>query len=125
VRLGLTRGWRALREASHHPEFWLFLALLCLALGGLFILGWLAARHYDTFLKLKPVFCDRDIGDRQFLTVAVLAPLGIAFALSAFGELWLIREARRAGYGNRWLYFWAFVAAAAAVGLVVFLALDC
>lgn len=125
MRRGLSRGWRALREASHHSEFWMFLVLLCAALGGLFLLGWLAARHYDTFLKLKPVFCDKDIGDRQFLTIAILGPLGIAFALSAFGELWLIHESRRAGYGNRWLYFWGFVGAAALVGLAVFLALTC
>lgn len=121
----LARAWQAVKSALKSRELWLMMAWFALALVGVFGLAWFATRQFDTFLRLKPLLCESGIGNRQFLVVAVLAPLALVFALSAFGELWLIREARRAGHPVRWRHFLWFVGVAVVCAVAVFQALGC
>jgi hypothetical protein len=125
LRHRLTRAWLALKEAVLSPEFWLLLAWVTLTLGALAWLGWLAARHFDTFLRLKPLICEAGIGNRQFLVIALLAPIGLAFALAACGELWLLRAASRAGHPGPWRHFILFAALALSCAVVILNALGC
>lgn len=121
----LTRAWLALKEAVLSPEFWLLLGWIVLTLGALAWLGWMAARHFDTYLRLKPLICETGIGNRQFLVVALLGPIGLAFTLAACGELWLLREAGRTGHPAPWRHFLLFAALALACAVAVFNALSC
>ncbi len=121
----LSRALRALREAVSSREFWLLLLWLCAVLAALTWLAWLAVRHFDSFLRIKPLLCESGIGDRQLLAVALAGPLGIALTLAGFGELWLLRDARRAGHRVRWRHFILFASTAALCAVVVFQALGC
>ena len=121
----LSAAWQAVKDAVLSREFWLLLVWLILVLGVLAWLAGVAIGHFDTYLRLKPLICDTGIGNRQFLLVALLAPLCLAFALSAFGELWLIREARRHGHRSRWRHLLLFICLAALSAWGIFQALAC
>lgn len=121
----LSAGWQAVKEAVLSREFWLLLVWLLLVLGGLIWLASLAVTQFDAYLRLKPLICDTGIGNRQFLVLVVAAPLGLAFALSAFGELWMQREARRAGHATGWRHFLWFAALASVCAVLIFQALAC
>jgi hypothetical protein len=125
MRQRLALGWQALKSALLSREFWLLLVWLLLVLAALAWLVGLAVSHFDTYLRLKPLICETGIGNRQFLVVALTAPLGLAFALSAFGELWLIREARRSGHQARWRHFMLFTCLAALGAVLTFYSLGC
>lgn len=121
----LTQAWLALKQALLSPEFWLLLGWLLVILGGLAWLAWLAARHFDTFLRLKPLICEAGIGNLQFVIVAVLGPIGLAFGLAACGEMWLLRESARSGRPRPWRHFMLFALLTLACAVVVFHALGC
>jgi len=125
VHRRLTRAWLALKEAVASPAFWLLLGWFTLILAVLAWLGWAAASKFDTYLRLKPLICETGIGNRQFLVVALLGPIGLAFALAACGELWLLREAGRAGHSVPWWHFLLFATLALGCAVAVFNALSC
>jgi hypothetical protein len=121
----LSAAWQEVKGAVLSREFWLLLLWLILTLGTLAWLAGMAIGHFDTYLRLKPLICEAGIGNRQFLVVTLLAPVSLVFTLSAFGELWLIREARRGGHRARWRHLLLFAGLAALSAWAVFQALAC
>jgi len=117
----LEASWRLVRT----PAFWgvaVALVVVALALAALVIF---AIERHDSFLRLRPLICDRDISDRKFFLVAVAAPPGLIFVLTTVGEFWQQLDNWRNGRPARWRHFWLFLALASGLGALVLFGLTC
>ena len=122
---GLSRGWRVLKAAVTSRDFWSLIVWALLAIGCMAWLLWLSVRDYDTYLRLKPLICDSELGNRQTLVIIVSAPLAFAFGLAALGELWTAREIRRFGHKPNYSYLWGYTLATVLGCILVYQALAC
>lgn len=129
LKQALSRVLRAGANSARNPAFWISLLALALALAlAIFALGavaLMAVERFDAYLRLRPLVCEDGISDRQFLVVAMAAPLWLLFTLTTIGEAWEQAERRRAGQAVRWFHFAVFLLLASALGGVVLLGLGC
>lgn len=121
----LRRVVRSVLAALREAQFWEWLigiVLLGVLIGTML---WFAVSRHDAFLRMKPMLCSEGLADRQFVFIAMAAPVSVLLMLAAIGELWEQLENRRRGAPIRWRYLAAFAGLASGLAVLVLLFLRC